>query len=290
MLKELLYTTALDQGGNIVQAVTAEKGLRYFCPMCKNEFVLHKSGKSGKGSRRPHFKHNQLAPNCTPEGVLHYSFKKLLVAHLKAHQSGNRPVGINWGCSKCGNKYTGNLLEHVTSIREEYALGECRPDVALLNEKEAVVAVIEIVVSHPPEASALQYYLENHIVLMRIDLSSEEDLANLERRVANPDLVELCLDAKCPSCTIGKATRGLLVETKICGACLRPMTASVVRTIHAFGRQDSFDFSEEEVKLAASKGVKFERKFKTTSNEPYNAVICMNCKIMASRYRRGPRL
>jgi ribosomal protein L37AE/L43A len=289
MLKELLYTTAIDQLGNIVHVDNAEKGLSYYCPMCKREFVLRKSGKSGKGSRRPHFAHNQVAPNCTPEGVLHYSFKKLLIADLKAHQSGNRPVALNWGCRKCGNKYTGNLLENVTSIREEYALEECRPDVALLNEREAVVAVIEIVVSHPPEDSVLQYYLENHIVLVRINLSSEEDLANRERKIANPDVVELCLDAKCPGYTVGKARRELLVGTKFCGACLRPMGASVVRTSHVFGVRDSFDFSEEEVKLAESKGVKFERRFKKTSNEPYQAVICMNCKIMRSRYRRGPR-
>jgi len=150
--------------------------------------------------------------------------------------------------------------------------------------------VIEIVVSHPPEASARQYYLENHIVPIRIDLSSEEDLANLEHRVANPDGVELCLDSKCPMYAIGKARRRLLVGTKTCGACLRPMNASVVRTSHAFGVRDSFDFSEEEVKLAESEGVKFERRFNQTSNEAYHAVICMNCKIMRSRYRRGPRL
>jgi hypothetical protein len=290
MLKELLYTTALDQRGNIVHVDNAERGLSYYCPMCKREFVLRKSGKSGKGSRRPHFAHNQVAPNCTPESVLHYSFKKLLVADLKAHQSGNRPFPINWGCNRCGNRYTGNLLENATSIREEYAIGECRSDIALLDEREVVVAVIEIIVSHTPEESALQYYLENHIVLIRIDLSSEEDLENLQRRVANPDVVELCLDAKCPSYTIGKARRGLLVGTKICGACLRPMNSSVVRTSHAFGVRDSFDFSEEEVKLAESKGVKFERRFNHTSNEAYHAVICMNCKIMRSRYRRSPRL
>jgi len=180
-------------------------------------------------------------------------------------------------------------LENASSIREEYTLGECRPDISLLNERDEVVAVIEIVVSHPPEANAVQYYLENHIALVRIDLASEEDLANLEHRIANPNAVELCLDSKCPMYTIGKARRGLLVKSKTCPTCLMPMSAGLVRTSHAFGVRDSYDFNEEEVKVAESKGVKLERRFNQTSNEAYHAVVCMNCKIMRSRHGGGRR-
>jgi Competence protein CoiA-like family len=289
VLKEILYTTAIDQSGNIVHIDDAERGHTYCCPICKREFILRRSGKTVKGSRRPHFAHNELAPNCTPESVLHYSFKKLLVAVLKAHQSANIPFPISWGCTKCKNRYTGNLLESATSIREEYVIGECRPDVALLNEEDAVVAVIEIVVSHTPEASAVQYYLENRIVLIQIALSSEHDLVNLKHRAANPDVVELCLDAKCPNYEIGKIKRELIVRRKKCGVCFRMMNASMVRTSHAFGVRDSTDFNDEEVKLAESMGVRFERRFKQTSNEPYHAVVCINCKMLRSRYG-SPRL
>lgn len=288
MRKEILYTMAIDQSGNIVHIDKAQKGISYYCPnpVCeKREFVLRKSGKSGKGSRRTHFAHKEVSPNCTHEGYLHSSFKKLLVATLKEHQSANVPFPINWSCSKCKNRYTENLLENAASIREEYFLGECRPDVALLNEREAVVAVIEIVVSHAPEANAVQYYLENHIVLVQITLSSEEDLVSIKDKAANPDFVELCLDTKCPSYGIGKTKRNLIVGQMRCG-CHSIVNVSKVRTSHAFGVRYSTDFNDEEVKLAESNGVRFERRFNGISNEPYYAVICMNCKEIEKRRRR----
>jgi len=302
MRKEILYTIAIDQSGNIVHIDKAEKGkgIRYYCPnpVCeKREFVLRKSGKSGKGSRRTHFAHKQSSPNCTQESYLHSSFKKLLIAALKEHQSANVPFRINWSCSKCKNSYMGNLLQNAASIREEYVLGECRPDIALLNENNAVVAVIEIVVSHAPEANAVQYYLENHIVLVQITLSSEEDLVSIKDKAANPDFVELCLDTKCPSYGIGKTKRNLMVGQGRCGACHSIVNVSKVRTSHAFGVRYSTDFNDEEVKLAESNGVRFERSFNGTSNELYYAVICINCKEIEkrrSRYNqskyRSPRL
>ena len=72
MVKEILYTTAVDKNGNLILIHNAEKGINYYCPVCHKDFILRKSGKTGKGSKRPHFAHNELTPNCTPEGVLHY--------------------------------------------------------------------------------------------------------------------------------------------------------------------------------------------------------------------------
>lgn len=40
MLREILYTTALDENGNILLVDNAEKGTMYYCPICKNEFTL----------------------------------------------------------------------------------------------------------------------------------------------------------------------------------------------------------------------------------------------------------
>ena len=74
MVKEILYTTALDENGNLIRINDAEKGGTYYCPNCKSEFILRKSGKTGKGSRRPHFAHNNLTTNCTGESNLHFSF------------------------------------------------------------------------------------------------------------------------------------------------------------------------------------------------------------------------
>jgi competence CoiA-like predicted nuclease len=96
MEKEILYTTALDKNDSFIHINNAEKGVNYYCPLCKKEFILRKSGKTGKGSRRPHFAHNELTPNCTPEGVLHYSFKKMLIDLLDKYKAENKPFILNW--------------------------------------------------------------------------------------------------------------------------------------------------------------------------------------------------
>jgi hypothetical protein len=147
MEKEILYTTGLDINGNLIHVDDAQKGGSYYCPMCKKEFILRKSGKTGKGSKRPHFAHNESTPNCTPEGVLHYSFKKLLIKRLEKNKAANIPLRFSWSCHSCLSKNSGNLLENVSSIKEEYPLETCRPDVALLDNEENVFAAIEIVVT-----------------------------------------------------------------------------------------------------------------------------------------------
>ena len=138
MVKEILYTTANDENDELVHINNAEKGKNYFCPNCKTEFILRKSGKTGKGSKRPHFAHNNLTTNCTPEGVLHYSFKKLLIDLLKRYKAENKALEVNWNCDACYNSNKGNLLENVASIREEYNLKVCQPDIALIDAEENV--------------------------------------------------------------------------------------------------------------------------------------------------------
>jgi hypothetical protein len=284
MNKEILYTMATDENGDLIHIDDAIKGSRYYCPLCKGEFILRKSGKTGKGSKRPHFAHNELTPNCTPEGVLHYSFRKLLLSILIKHQSEDKTLAINWRCSICNGKYTGNILAKVASIKEEYNLVECRPDIALLDEDEGVVAVVEIVVTHKPEESVLQYYKMNHIVLIQIDVSSEDDLKRVEEKAKNPSTVELCLNSKCTNYGNIKTRRDLLIGTKMCNACFGLINVCTVRTSHVFGILHSTDFSENEIELAKAKGVRFEMRVNDATNEDYPQIICWNCKKIRSRF------
>ena len=95
MASQILYTTAVDTHGNLIHVNDAEKGLDYYCPVCQRRFILRKSGKSGPGSRRPHFAHNDSTPNCTPEGVLHHSFKKHLVELIEPRRGSDSLIGSN---------------------------------------------------------------------------------------------------------------------------------------------------------------------------------------------------
>jgi len=297
MDKEILHKIAVDKNGNWIYINNAEKGIDYYCPLCKKEFILRKSGKTGKGSRRSHFAHNELTPNCTPEGVLHYLFKKKLIDLLEKYKAENKPFIFNWHCVSCGYKNLGNLLEKVTSVKEEYTLGECRPDIALLDKEENVLAVIEIVVTHEPEEGALQYYKEKKIILIRIDLTSEEDLQinltseegliKVEEKVKNPDIVDLCMSPKCrDKYKINKIIKYFWHE---CGRGLHPVLGFKMEVDSVFGRQPSSDFTEEEMNWIKSKFNNVETRINHDTKGKYPRSICLNCQRMGRRYG-SPRL
>lgn len=110
-MPSLLYTLATDKDGNLITANDAHKGSDFLCPVCNSELILRKSGNTSKGSKRPHFAHRTLTPNCTPESVLHYSFKLLLAKKISECLENSLPISIFWSCNYCGNLHSGNLLK-----------------------------------------------------------------------------------------------------------------------------------------------------------------------------------
>lgn len=284
MDKEILYTTAIDKNGDLIQIHNAEKGMDYYCPLCKKEFILRKSGKTGRGSRRAHFSHNELTPNCTPEGVLHYSFKEMLIGLLGKFKAENKPFILNWACASCGFKNSGNLLEKIGSIKREYVLGECRPDIALIDKTEKVLAVIEVVVTHEPDESVLQYYKENKMTLIRIDLTSEQDLNRIEEKVKNPDIVDLCLSPECPNRDKYGIIRRIAVLPTRCRSCFNPIEKYHIDIDSVFGRKTSLGFTDEEMKFVKSKasevGMQVAIGTDQTTKERYPILVCQNCQRM----------
>jgi len=286
-MKEILLTTALDKNGNLVHIDFAQKGNNYYCPVCKKEFILRKSGKAGKGSKRPHFAHNELTPNCTPEGVLHYSFKKLLINLLESKKSINVPFTLNWNCDACLFSNSGNLLEKVVSIKEEYTLDESRPDIALIDNEGIVFAIIEIVVTHKPEDRIIDYYKQKKIVLIQIFLTSEEDLKNLEEKISHPNAVDFCLNPKCPNCDPIKTNRKIKIQQDRCGLCFQPIEKYYIMIDSVFGKKVSYDFTENEINLVKSTRQNVEIKTNQATMETYPVFKCSNCQRIRSRHRRS---
>ena len=287
MTKKILYTTAIDDRGDSIHVNDAEKGRVYYCPSCKGEFILRKSGNTGKGSKRPHFAHNELTPNCTAESVLHNSFKKDLTNLLNKYLSEKKEFIINWNCTACSVYNKGNLLAKATSIREEYNLKVCRPDIALLDIEENVTAVIEIVVSHKPEEKVLQYYEDNELILIQINLYSDEDLNNIERKILTPDIVDYCLSPKCSNNKRYSIRRRIFSYHESCGRCFRPIERYAIETNSAFGIQRTLDFTDSEINSVKSKRNNIEVKTKPSTNEKYPTSICHNCRVLRNRYRRN---
>ena len=297
MTNELLYITAIDENGNLVHINDADKCNDYYCPLCKNKFILRKSGKTGKGSKRPHFAHNELTLNCTPESALHYSFKKKLVDLLNKYKSENRALIVNWTCKVCSADYSKtslkrNLIETTVSIEEEYNLHVCRPDIVLLDINKKVIAAIEIVVTHEPDENALKYYGANGITLIIINVISGEDLDSIEEKITNPDIVNYCINPKCPNFDFHSANRKLKFGFVGCKNCGIKVKTFLLEAGSVFGKMRTEILTESELKLIEANGVQLKIKTDDLTGIHYPEVKCLNCeiryKIMRSKYNRRP--
>ena len=291
MPREILYTAALDAQGKLIRIADAEKGNVFSCPGCGQQLILKKSNRTGKGTRRPHFSHLQLTSNCTPEGVLHYAFKKLLVAHLEKCLSENRPLEFGWACGECKLKMSGNLLRHVAKIREEYDLSSCRPDIALLDRNENAIVVIEVVVTHAPEDKVIAFYREKDVVLVQINLSSDSDLNEVEARIERPDSVDYCTNWRCAKYGASTIKREIQLTPTPCGRCFAPLPKFSISVMSLFGEQSSRDFSEQEIGQVKARFPNVTVHHEPGSNETRPVSPCENCRRLAYRYGiRRPRL
>ncbi|MDR2597448.1 MAG: hypothetical protein LBC76_09050 [Treponema sp.] len=267
--KEILYTTAFDKNGVLVKAKDAEKNEDYFCPFCNGLLILKKSGKTGKGSKRPHFAHHAVSPNCTPEGVLHKSFKLSLMEKIKKQISEKTPINIEWECLYCHTKHKGNLLKYAADVKEEYQFENCRADLALIDRNNNPFAVIEIIVTHKPEETALNFYKEKQIILIQIVLESDDAIDKLDTIINFPTSVNYCFLLQCPNHVEYRFLRKPNIENKKCNSSHHFVSFEII-TDHYFGFVSSNDFTDDEINIALSKGVVFQGK----------QVVCPRCESL----------
>jgi hypothetical protein len=282
----ILYTVATDKDGNLVKANEAEKGNDFFCPLCKTELILRKSGKTGKGTKRPHFAHRVLTPNCTPETALHFSFKNLLSDKLQKHISTQTPLQMTWSCEYCYSGHTGNLLKKIKSVKVEHNMTDCQPDIALFDEDNKVFAVVEIVVTHKPEENVLQFYKDNNIILIQINLTSDKDIDELNTKIANPDFVATCFNPKCNTCGHFQQKTTMTIVEGPCWKCHSTMKVAIVKGGMERGSSSSGpdEFTPQEIEFAKSKGAIINVHYSKTSNKKYLANTCQMCGSFAGNF------
>lgn len=289
MSKEILYTSALNTEGDLIHIDAAEKGNQYYCPDCEGEFILRKSENTGKGSKKPHFAHNELTSNCTAEGVLHYSFKTELCSILEKRISENKGLKIDWYCPHCSVQHEGNLLAKAISVREEHNLKECQPDIALLDADGNVIVAIEVVVTHSPEDKVLQFYRDNSIILIQINLSSAEDLKNVQNLISTPSIVDYCHSPNCLNRENYSVDRRPFSYTAKCGKCFSQIERYAIEVNSVFGSWHSLDFTEGEIEFIKSKRNNIKVNTDASTNRKYPVSDCMSCKRLRARHGGGRR-
>ncbi|MBV5310240.1 competence protein CoiA family protein [Chromatium okenii] len=261
--KDILYSIGRTSVGQLIKAVDAEKGISYTCPACSQVLILRKGTR-----KRPHFAHKTLSPNCTPETALHYVFKILLFSKIQKHFDQQLPLEMQWDCPACGGVHTGNLLKKAVKVVLEHNLGTCQPDIALLNEFNCTVAVIEVVVTHAPEQTALDYYKNNHIAVVSYKLKSDEDFNRLDAPILKPDSVDVCKNPKCSKCENYMSKKHLLIIDGNCWKCQAPMKVAALY---------EGNFSLSDIQLATQYGVLMKLHYSRTLGMKYVANTCRKC-------------
>lgn len=289
MKNAILYATAFDVENKLVHIDAAQKDKDYFCPECGQKLIVRKSGKSGKGSRRPHFAHNELSPNCTPETVLHYSFKMMLANLLNDSVARKEAFDVQWECEACRRQHIGNVLEKVDSVHDEYRVDPFRPDIALLDANHNVIGVFEIVVSHAPEPVALQFYAEKGIPVFQVNVGDDSDLKLVRERATSPTVVSFCLNPKCEKRNRGRVKREVISQITRCGHCFEPRESYFVFVDSLFGLQKSLDFTDDEIQLVKDSRPNIQIHVEKSEKGTYPISVCRRCQAIQRRYRR-PRM
>jgi len=264
MTQEILHAIGKAPTGELVRADHADKSVSYTCPSCAHDFVLKRGSE-----RRAHFAHKASNPDCKPETALHHGFKTLLFAKIQHHLEQQMPLEVQWCCSHCGGTHNGNLLRKTAEVKLEHHVGDYRPDIALFDADGSVVAVIEVVVTHAPEPSALTYYRANKIAITVLKLKSDADLKRLDpdQPFLNLDRCDQCRNPKCQKCKGFKILRKTYLQQEKCFKC-----KNAHRKFRSIRTTDGFLLSQD-IEMAKQHGVVLNQ---------YKGITCPICSASFS--------
>ncbi|TFB14098.1 hypothetical protein E3U55_14365 [Filobacillus milosensis] len=239
---DLKYPLATDNTHNIVLANEATPRQDYYCIGCGS--VMRRR----KGKKRAHFFHKSDESNCSSESALHIGFKKLLYNRIDESLTGSKELIIHWNCDICGELHQRNVLNKTKRVEIEKSFGPCRPDISLLDENDKLIIAIEIIVTHEPEESTLNYYIENKVALIRFKLTDVSDFDILQNEVLKPTSVDVCLSPKCNRCGDHAIKSYLYIIQGECWRCESKMNiSSIVDNFERIYTPD--EYSKEQIAL-----------------------------------------
>jgi hypothetical protein len=266
-----------EKDGRLVHVSTVERGLKCgaICPVCKTDVVARKGKKI-----RHHFSHYPGA-NCNAETALHVIARHLIQSRLENALTVGQSMTITWKCIACRDRHNYNLLNNVDSIAIEKVIGNCRPDIALLDKTNKPVAFLEIVVSHRPERRVIRYCNQRSIPLLIFRIKDAESLESLQLyQNLSPTTVLFCLRNRCERCGAPLFAKRLFIIESNCWRCGAPIKLALVeinRKIYGANY-----LSENDRQIARSRGIILRDQFNHHSNKPEIANACPNCGIITS--------
>lgn len=283
-MMKLLLPYAYDSNGNLIHIDNAQKGHKYSCPNCGAELLLKisKIPEGQKYHRRNHFAHKGNSDNHCSESFLHKLFKERCAEYIRKKIAARKDLFFEWKCEKCYENHRGNLLKKAEKVVTEYDLGICKPDIALLDSSEKVVIVVEVVVAHKPEPSTLQYYEDNKIACIQINVEDFVDCDNIAEKLSHPSKVNLCPNPICEICGNVMHSPKIVTVATDCWKCGHKMTVAMMLAV---GRISSpADFNEEEIEIAKALGANIQKRYSKTVNDNYFANVCAHCNAFVGDF------
>lgn len=275
-MMKLLLPYAYDSKRELVHIAQAKKGEKYTCPNCDAELLL-RIGKIPEGQKyhKPnHFAHKGKSDNHCSESFLHKLFKERCVEFIRQKIADNENIKFEWHCEKCEEEHTGNLLKKAVQVEPEYDLGICKPDIALLDKDEKVVIVVEVVVTHKPEPEVMQYYDDNKIACLQIQVRDFMDCDRIEEKLSHSSHVNLCPNPICEKCGQIMYHAQVVTVTAKCRSCGEEMNIAMLISKNGKYVISPSDFNDEEIEIARNMGANIENRYSKYKNRCYMANEC----------------
>ena len=288
---KLLLPYAHDINGNLVHIDDAQKGQKYNCPNCGAELLLKisKIPEGQKYHRRNHFAHKGNSDNHCSESFLHKLFKEQCAEYIRKKISAQEGLFFEWECGICNEYHKGNLVEKTVEVITEYDMGVCKPDIALLDCNGKVIIVVEVVVTHWPEDVAIQYYNDNKIACLQINVEDFSDCENIQEKLLHPDSVYIthCPNPMCKKC--GRRMNTATMETMNipCWNCNEEIKVAYITTdasVEFLGSSsiylDPHEFTSEELAQAIGLGANISKKYSKKHKQDYCVNSCTHCNTV----------
>lgn len=199
-------------------------------------------------------------------------------------------MDFQWICDKCGDRHEGNFFKKAVSVKMEYDLGDCRPDIALLDKNGQVVIVIEVIVSHRPSEEAMKYYNSHKIACVQIDISDFLDCENVEEKLKNPNRVNICSSPICEKCGGRKRKAKMYSVQTTCWYCGKPMFCAMISPLKGDDYEivEASKFTNEDINMAKEHlGVIIGKCYSKTLRMSYYANLCLGKNYMHELFDLG---
>lgn len=265
-------------GERLVHISEVTSGLSHecVCPECKAALIARKGQ-----TIRHHFAHYH-STNCQPETVVHRIAKRLFAERIGAALAGHQDLPIQWKCVHCDDVHSGNLLRRVCSIHVERDFNSCRPDITLCGTSDKPIALIEVVVTHPPDENVREFCHNHSIELLEYHIRTEDDLEQITKSAPlQITRGTYCPRMRCSKCKARLPSNRLHVIVGKCNRCKYDMNIAYASCDRVVRGPD--EFTSEEITAAEKQGAVLEL-VPSKNLKAYIANVCPRCKAFVGKH------